>query len=359
MQEDSQRYHPDIIPLISNSVDIESESTILLEDSMDLWLAMLVYTPSPASEGIKSLAKHLFPLYDISSEALVKSLNITESYVFLMPQEFLVESPRLLAPFASILGNGKREITELINGIVELLIRSAESLGGLEAITHLTTNLISTEFLSTLVTGLQKAYSAHQTTGPNRARDSVDGIVETDYFSILARIALADPSLFVSALEAVIPTEPVETTIAWLLTEWFSHFDNIGYPEMKKLSCLGLTALLASNQTWILSRLQDLMTIWTDTITELVDPDNGGTDCLVYRDEAALKGDNGPEAPDQARRRQLNFVDPVHRLDVKIFVRERLQAAVGACGGGEEFQRAWAVNVDADVLKGFMELGVI
>lgn len=354
MGEDSQRYHPDIIPLISNSVDIKSENTLLVNDAMDLWSAVLVYTPSPASEEIKNLAQHLFPLYDISSETLIQGLQITESYIFLMPQEFLVESPRLLTPFTSLLGNGKRETVELVNGIVELLIRSAVSLGGLEIITHLTNNLISTEFLTTLLTGLQKAYFAHQTTGPNRVPGTIDSTTEIDYFAILARIALAEPILLVTALEVVLPTETFETTISWLLTEWLSHFDSIYNLEKKKISCLGLTALLETNQTWILSRLQELMSMWTDTIVELFE---GGTDCLIMWDQEA-SDDDDPETPDRTRRRKLNFEDPVHRLDVKVFVREKLQAAAVACGGEDAFQRTWAVNVDADVLKAFMELGV-
>lgn len=355
MQEDSQRYHSDIIPLISNSVDIGTENPFhLLEDAMDLWSVILVHTPSPASDGIKSLAHHLFPLYDTSSEALVKALNITESYILLIPQEFLVESPRLLTPFTSILENAKRDIIGLITGIVELLIRSAEFLGGVKAVSDLTTNLVYTGFLRKLLLGLQEAYSAHQTTGPNRALSSIDGIEETDYLCVLARLALSEPSVFLSALQAALPNEDPNPTISWLLTEWFSHFDNVGDPARKKLFCLALTALLQSTQPWILTRLQELMTIWTDTITELVDTDTG-LDCLLSKPDH----DECPESAHRQRQKKLYLADPVHTIDVKVFVRAKLQAAVAACGGGAAFQDMWVVNVDEDVLKGFSALGVV
>ena len=359
MMGDSQKYHPLIISLVSSSVDVASNTRVyLLEDALDLWSNILVETPTPASLEIINLAQHLFPLYDSASENLRKALEITELYIFLIPQHFLSESSRLLGPFASLLDTTKREAAGLVINLVELLIRSADSLGGLEAIAHLTTSMISTNFLPTILKGLKTAYSAHQTTGPNHVSSSIDGVVETDYLSFLSRLALASPSLFVSALAAAMPSASFDEIISWLLTEWFSHFDNISYPEKKKLSCLALTALLETNEPWILSRLQELMTVWTDSIIDLVEADDGGTDCLVYRNEELLKGD-WRESPADERRRKLKFLDPVHRLNIKTFVKERLEAAVLRAGGMEVFERMWVVNVDKDVLRGFGELNVV
>ena len=352
-----------IIPLIESSVEANSETRVyLLEDAMELWSTVLNQAPFPTPSEIISLAQHVFPMYESASETLRRALDLTESYIYLIPEYLLVESPVLLTPFASLLVTTNREATGLITHLIELLIRSADSVGGTHAIATLTTHLVSTGFLATLLTGIHTAYSAHQTTGPNRA-SSIDGLVETDYLSVLARLALASPQLFLSALAATFPHDPVETTLPWLLTEWFSHFDNVPDPVKKKLNCLGLTALLDTNQPWILSRLQELMTIWTDVITELVvdevdDNNKNGADCLIYWDVEALKGAD-PEAPIDERRRKLEFADPVRRVDIKAFVREKLAAAVVACGGREAFEQAWLVNVDADVVKGFGALGVI
>lgn len=362
MKEESQRYHALIIPLIDSSVQVASPTrAYLLEEAMDLWATILVQTSSPASQEIINLAQHLFPMYESASDTLRKALEITETYILLIPQHFLSESMRILLPFSSLLGATKREAIGVITHLVELLIRSAEYIGGLQAVSQLTTNLVSSQFLSTLLTSLRDAHSAHQTTGPNRASSSIDGIVETDYLSVLARLALASPSLFTSALTASWPQEDFESTISWLLTEWFSHIDNIGDSERKKLSCLALTNLLQASQPWILNHLQELMTVWTDTITELIDSDGDGdgTDCLIYWDVQKLRAEEGPEAPADERRRRLTFADPVHRLDVKLFLRERLQGAAVACGGQERFEKLWVVNVDKDVLRGFGELRVV
>lgn len=348
-----------IIPLIESSVDPSSEiQAYLIEEAMDLWSAILVQSPSPVSQEVVAMARYLFPMYESATEILRKAFEITELYVQLIPQHFLNEAHFLLRPFTSLLATTKREAAGLITDLVELLIRNADYLDGSQGVANLTAHLISSGFLSSLLSGLRIAYNAHQTTGPNRPSTSIDGLVETDYISVLARLALASPALFLSALTVALPGEHIETIMSWLLTEWLSHMDNVSNPERRKLFCLALTALLESNQPWILGRLQELMTLWTDLILELVDDDNSGADCLVWRNMDNLKPD-APEASVDELRRTLTFADPVHRLDLKGFVRDKLQAVVEACGGRETFESMWLVNVDAEVVGAFRGLGVV
>ena len=364
MKEDSRKYHPMVIHLIENSVEKTSETRIyLMEEAMDLWSTVLIQTLSPASPEIISLAQHLLPMYETASETLRKAIEITESYIYLIPQHFLSEAPTLLQPLATLLADVKPQAASLIVELIELLIRSANYIGGTPAITDLTGHLISTNFLPTILRGLQDAYSAHQVTGPKRSSKKsscIDGMTETCYLSLLARLALASPSLFLSALQAALPHESLETTINWLLTEWLSNFDNTFDPVHRKLSCLALTALLDTQHHCILARLQELMTVWTDIIIDLVDTDSNVSqlDCLVQTDPSSLKPD-GPETPADARRRCLITADPVHQLDVKTFVRETLEAAVVAGGGRDAFESEWVVNVDAAVVQAFGALGVV
>lgn len=49
----------------------------------------------------------------------------------------------------------------------------------------------------------------------------------------------------------------------------------------------------------------------------------------------------------------------MHRLNLVAFVREHLQAAVQSAGGDARFQDEWLARVDADVVKGFGELGIM
>lgn len=280
-QSSSQKYHPLILPLIQSSISPSSETRLyLLEDALDLWSTILDYIPTPASPEIISLAQNLFPMYDVASETLRKALDITESYIYLIPSELLSNVSLLLTPWTSLLGSLSREANGRVTHLIELLIRSADSLGGIPAVQELTSSLLSTAFLPTLLSALHEAYKAHQTTGPNRITPSIDSVTETNYFTLLARLAIASPSLFTSALDAALPGN----TIEWLLAEWFAHIDSISHEIQKKLSCMALTALLETGQAWILSRLQSLMGLWSDVVTELMveDTDEGGNEIKVH-----------------------------------------------------------------------------
>ena len=81
-------------------------------------------------------------------------------------------------------------------------------------------------------------------------------------------------------------------------------------------------------------------------------------DCLVYTDPDASKPE-GPESPADLRTRLLDFRDPVHQIDVRDFVRDKIAIAIESCAGMEAFQRDWVQNVDEDVVRGFGALQII
>ncbi|KAL8735368.1 MAG: hypothetical protein Q9166_000913 [cf. Caloplaca sp. 2 TL-2023] len=353
----SQKYHSLVIPLIENSVKISSDTRVyLLDDAMDLWINVLQQIPLTAVSDIIPLVPHLFPMLEVGSDTLRTALEITETYVYLAPAPMLASTNMILTPLMSLLKGSKREATGLVLRIVELLMQSALDLGGAEALTTLTSQLLEVNFLPTIVSELHGAHEAHQTTGPNRTKTWLDVFVETDYFSVLARLALADTNLFIDVIKSAIPNEEFETTISWLLSEWFRHLDNISHPEKKKLNCLAVTKLLQTGQPWIMEHLQDLMAVWTEVVIELYDNEERKDDCLVYWDAEAFKGAN--ETAEVERHRKLMFEDPVHRLDLKSFIRDHLQHAIDFSGGHETFQAQWVINVDNDVLQEFGKLGI-
>ena len=309
-------------------------------------------------------------MFEVGSETLRKALEITELYIYLIPSEFLANAALILQPFGLLLGSVKPEASGTVTNLVELLIRSADRLGGVPAVGEFAKSMISSNFLSTLLSGLYSASLAHQTSGPNKMNPSIAGIVETDYLNICARLAVADPSLFLVGFEAALPNSDPESSkdpsraIDWLITEWFDHMECVSHPTHTKLNCLALTSFLETGQPWILSHLQSLMNTWTEVVPEIVvdtSPEEGKVeyrDSLVYTDPDAQKPE-GPEPPADERRRVLDFEDPVHRIDVRVFIREKLAVAVEKCGGMEVFQREWVQNVDVEVVKEFGALGII
>ncbi|KAL8935914.1 MAG: hypothetical protein Q9216_005196 [Gyalolechia sp. 2 TL-2023] len=358
MKSNSRQYHSFMIPLIESCVKMDSDTrTYLLEDSMELWATVLQQTPSAAVPDVLPLVPHLFPMLEVGSDTLRRSLEMIEVYVYLAPLQMLPSSSLLLPAFVDLLEDAKREATGLALNIIDLLMQSALELGGIEAFMSLMSQLLESKYLQTILSGLRGAHEAHQASGPNRSKSWLDVLAETDYLSILSRIVLAGPNIFVDAVKAARPSEQFDFTIQWLLSEWFRHFDNISHPEKKKLNCLGLTALVQTGQAWMLEHLQELMGVWTETVLEFYDDDNSmGIDYMVYKDPDALKATG--ETAEQEGRRKLLTVDPVHRFDLKTFIREHVQQAIATSGGNETFQAEWVINVDKDVLEAFGKLGI-
>ena len=318
MKGESRRFHNLVVPLIASSVQPDSETRVyLLEDALELWKSTLAQSVEPSSD-LLNLSDYLFPVFETTSESLKKALGLTEQYILLAPQAMLQASTRFATVFATLLNdNLKREVNGIITHIVEVLIQVAHNVGAADAVRQVAEILVTTKFLPALFDGLNSAYDAHQTTGPNRKYTEIDGIVETDYFTVLARILISNPQAFVSAIAA--SSESSSATIKWLLTEWFSHFESIGNPNNKKLMCLALTSLLELEpQEIVFGRLQELMSVWTDVVTECmeyVEEGEEGRDTLVYLDSDRLKPIDGPESPEDGRRRDVSAQSGLIHID--------------------------------------------
>lgn len=278
MKADSRSFHVSFLPIIQSAIEPNSDTQVyLLEDALDLWASIVAQTPSapePTPPELLNLIQYLIPLFSMDNDTLRKAIEITEGYLLLAPAAVLADNfrPELLRSLSELLGNLKPEASGTVSHLMMCIIRGADGLGGEEAIKVLVGDLISTNFLAKVMEGLHGAWTHHQSHGPLREAPSraVDGVVETDYFSVLARIGLASPTILLEALSSVGGAE-LEKTLDWLLEEWFAHIENIGDPPNKKLMTLVLTRLLETGQPWILGRLQSLVAMWTDVLGELLD----------------------------------------------------------------------------------------
>ncbi|KAL4939846.1 hypothetical protein BDV06DRAFT_197914 [Aspergillus oleicola] len=385
LKQESTRYHPLILPLIQNSLDPNSDTMIyLLEEALELWSAIILQTPSPASPEILSLIPALFPIFETAVDGVGLALQIAESYIILAPQEILSDRIRLplFTSFESLLQPSLRQRGGYVPRLVELAIRAADTVDGGSENTYrvLISSLLDSSLLTSLLEGLHSAYEASQTTGPNKKQTNIYGSIETDYFSVLARLALAHPTLFVPGITAAFsPDRAVadnpqaqEQLLTWLLTEWFFHYDNIGTAMQKKLHALALTQLLTLNgpntqpPTYILNHLQSYLNVWTDIITELAegttegDPsDPRGGDYLVFWNNAGTGVYDETEPPENTRKREWETSDIVHKTNIRDFVRERLHSLIVGCGGEQRFQEDWLVNVDREVVGAFGALRLL
>lgn len=372
--------------MVSWLIVIQDTIVYLLEEALDLWSAILIQTLSPPSADILSLAPSLFPVLDLGTESVRQALEIIESYILLAPQDMINDNMRfrLFASLEALLGSTTKQRIGVVPHLAETLIRASETVVGAsdQAYQLIAKSLVDSSFLSSLLSGLHDAHEASQTTGPKRKNSPVYGVVETDYFSVLARMALMDPRTFISAVTAAAAPSTEEQTFSWLLTEWFFHFDNIGSVTHKKLHALALTQLLSINgaspssppPSYLLNHIQSYLTIWTDIVTELAEGAEGdpndprGGDYLIFWDDPNSNQNSGNEGvskyqdtepPESTRRRSWSNMDAVHKINIREFVREKLQGLIMACGGEERFQVECLVNVDREVVNAFGALGLM
>ena len=147
----------------------------------------------------------------------------------------------------------------------------------------------------------------------------------------------------------------------WLLEEWLSHAEDVGEPTRRKLMAMALTRLLELHQPFIVTRMQSLMSLWTNTIVELTDGNDDKTvDSLVY---AHFGGMAPPieelQSADAERRSALEKIDPVHTVNLIELVRVRLGECIARCGGEDRFREEVLGNIDREVVAGFGALGVM
>jgi len=385
LKGDSTRFSPMLIPIIDSIVQTGSPLQLyLLEETLDLWHSLLIQSASPISPELLTLAKYIIPLLQDNSEYVRETLEILESYVLITPSSMLDDSSRkdLVLQLKDLIGPKVRpEINGLSCNIIEKLIDYAHSLGGKEGVIQLTHDMMEAGLLQKQLEGLRTSWEAHCTTGPLAKSPDIDGVVETDYFSVFARICFYSTSSFMTFLTGTTiygddvnnkggatVEIPRDTNVKWLVEEWFSHFENIGDPSRRKLMCLALTKLLETSHSDVFASFQLLMSMWTDVITELTDQEPTeedsrtiGVDSLVYTDPLGLRqvAEGYPEAAEDERKRMLSFNDPVHRISLPEFVRDMIHNLIQTIGGEEKFRNEILINVDKDVIAAFAKLGIM
>lgn len=352
METNSQRYHPMMVSLIREAAQPESELHVsLVDEVLELWNSILVWSSPPIAPEIVSLAPLALPILTYASETATQALEAVESYIILAPEEVLGNELRrpFLEALAGMVDVKSREQAKKGSMCIEYLIRAAERLGGEEGLSVVIQDLLAVGFVRKMFEGLHDAWEARQTTGPRRKIPKLSAVAEGDYFAVLSRIAVASPSVFVQMIESL---SPIEQAWPWLFGEWFAYMEGWDYIEHKKLTLLGLTRLteLESVRGLLLGQLQDFLSLWADTVAELQDGHVHGPDNQIWQEMEETEYDT----PKIIRERELAMADPVHRVVAKQFVSEQLNALMSSVGV-ETFQQEWLANVDTTVVQKFSQ----
>lgn len=355
MGSESQRYHNFMMPLLSEAAREGSDLHVhLIDESLELWNAILMQSKPPLTKEVIDLADAVLPLLEYQPETASQALSAVESYILIAPSAMLEGDmrPATLTALSSALKSRSRDQVSLATVCIEYLIRAAADLGGANGISVIIQDMVDIGFMRKIMENLRDAWEAHQTTGPNRKVSKLNTITEGDYFAILGRLALAEPSLFVQLLASL---GPLDEIWGWLSAEWFEYIRSMDHPERQKLYLLGLTRLLelpSPMQELCLGKLQDFFDMWATVLAELQEGVPNGPDMLIMGPDEATEYDT----PKSIAEREMKARDPIYTIHAAAFIKERLQDVVGRIGGEAAFQEQWAVNVDRDIITKFQGL---
>lgn len=354
MRNDFQRYHHIVLPLVAEATQQGSDASIyLIAEALELWVQLLQHSQPPLSPDLLGLAGISIGLLADQNEHVEACITIVGSYITLAPQTLLDDQHRqpLLRSLLASLDVKGRDQANVTTKYIETTLCLSHQLGGQNGFQMLMNDVVEIGLLRHLLEGIHDAYEAHQTSGPKRRQSRIAPFALANYFTIISRIAVIDPSTLVAMLGAL---GPIESVWDWLSAEWFACFDTLAEADRLKLNLLGVTRLLELPQPTaqlVLGKLQDYVSMWTSVIYHLWDDDRPGHDAL-YRTEKP-----SPTEWDTAKdvvERDLYAADPVRTVISHAFVKERLQGLAQTVGD-QSFQE-WLANVDKDVLAGFQQL---
>lgn len=361
---------------------IQESHEYLREEAIDLWLSVVSQAPSPATPELISLFPALFKIFDQGLDSMRQALDLVQSYIMLAPQELLTDPIRdaLCAALNNLLSMTTRHRLGIVPHLAEMLVRCVAIIGedNDQAYGVIAKSFLDTSLMKSILDGLYDAYDAGLSVGPNSRVSDIFGPIKTDYFSVLARLALGSPKVFVANVQAAHAPATESQTMEWLLKEWFGHWNDISDVTRKKMHALALTRLLSVNGSsgpppdYLLLQLQSYMEVWTSMIVELSDTggyddnnddgdgdgaaDGGGSrsknkDYLISWNED--EPDHTGETPEVTRQLAWHAADPTYKLVFGQFVNDIFRGVVQACGGLEAFTTNWLVNVDTHVVRAF------
>ncbi|TQS33123.1 hypothetical protein Golomagni_06544, partial [Golovinomyces magnicellulatus] len=154
MGASSQRYQHSMIPLITEALRPGPDLHLhLMDESLELWNAILMQSNAPLSDELVALAELALPLLEYQPLTAGEALGAVESYILLAPQAMLedrLRRPTLIA-LGGVLDSKSREQVRSGTACIEYLIRSAVDLGGSNGVSVIIQDMVETGFMKKIL----------------------------------------------------------------------------------------------------------------------------------------------------------------------------------------------------------------
>lgn len=314
---------PFLLPVIGLSTDVHQDCHVyLLEDGLELWLAVLENSPGLTAELLQ-LFQNMPPLLEFTSENLRTCFYIIQAYILLAPEEFLkAYGSTVIAACNDMLSDMRAEGIVMTMRLVEMCLRAVPGHAAAELIQPMLPRILE---------------AVHQ--------GEEYPMVMSMHLSIVARILLISREAFGQSLSRV--SEGVGTSqemvLGKILDVWLDKMSLVTQPERRKLLGLALASMLTAQSPAVLERFCGILLNVAEVLNDIMKTDNCGTQLdslMITSDQVAIPGHGGSEetgadyeTEHDQRRRQLAVSDPVHTVILRDFFQAQvieLQNQVGS-----------------------------
>ncbi|XP_011865006.1 PREDICTED: importin-11 [Vollenhovia emeryi] len=333
---------PLVVNVVALSVDVNQEGHVyLLEDGLELWIALLENTPTP-TPAIMDLFRNIPALLDQSSENLRLCLYVIQVYILLSPQDFFTQRGSVvIESLKSLLSDLRSEGKVMVLRLFEICLRASPQQGA---------ELIKTVLLKIF----EGVYNGEEYP-----------LVMTMNLSIVARVLLGSRDMFVqiiSDLTQSIGTETRDVVLGKLVHSWVNAMPQVSQTERRKLLALALCSFLGANSPpTVLEHFPQIISNIVETLNDITKFDDMGypVDSLMITDQPSPSQyeDVDYETEHAQRQKRLVFSDPVHSISLKDTLQSQLVTLRGIVGDHQFDQLMLTLNPDIDEqLKDYISL---
>ncbi|PPR07214.1 hypothetical protein CVT26_012647 [Gymnopilus dilepis] len=275
VKDNSSPLGPLVVPLIRES--LSPGCIIQLDgDGLNLWLGALRNTVTVASSDGRPCLRDLFPQ---AMALLATNLDLLGSITRIMESYFLLDAAHILETSAVDLF--RAYLSALTSKIVD--VNAKELLQSLSLLVQLTPPGLWGEAIhaSGLFSHLLKTLIAGE----------ADTLLLTEHIYLFSRIVMSDRQVFLQLMAASshVLSQPESVLYDTLLDQWWGKFDNMSEPRHRKLTAMGIAALVSTGRTEVLQRIPgEIFNLWLDVFGELKEAE----------EQTALReGNNNGEPP--------------------------------------------------------------
>ncbi|PCH41237.1 ARM repeat-containing protein [Wolfiporia cocos MD-104 SS10] len=331
-----------VVPLVQDGLS-PGASVQLDQDALNLWLGALRNTVTV--EGLNG-GPGLIDLFPLVVSLLSENLDLLGQITHIVESYYLLDPARVLQLHATDLLRAYGQAVRQALGInVQNLATSLALLFQVAPPQLWGGPLHDSGLFAWLVQTL--------------VDDKATTFILTECVYVLARIAIADNRMFLQLMSATAMAQNTQEKVLYegVLDQWWTRFDNMSEPRLRKLTAMGIANLIATGRPEVMERLSsEVCNMWLDVFSEMKEAqtadESGGLSLKLYWEQPTDSFYQGTEGTLEYNRRKALFEDdPVRTTQLTEYIAARLQEAEVAVGGPANLQSLYLAKADPLVIK--------